>query len=517
MSMKPPSNFCPYKGLQPFTEEDREYFFGRESDCETVSSNLFVAPLTILYGASGVGKSSVLRAGVLPKLKQMGRVTAIFFNSWQSEFFDLALKHEILRHICEDTKENADDALRKISKALEESEESAKPEQQTGAPMQTEAERINAALYALTLDNLLVGCARAFRRRLLVIFDQFEEYFLYHATTTGAQGFDAEFARLINDNEANVNFMISMREDELSKLDRFRTRIPNMLSNLLRLNHLDDAGVEKAIREPLRVYDEKYPNARMDIEDPLVARIINGLKGIEGAPQKINAPAPVANSEQRIEMPYLQLVMIRLWNEEVRSPSRMMRVATLDRLGGAQEIVQTHLSEVMKHLTYFQRAIAARCFRHLVTPSGTKIALTPQDLADYANYSHWKINKIETLLKRLTAQDIRLLRSVESVGHSDARKYEIFHDALARPMLRWVAGSRKKVRRWVLISTMIICLIPALMILVYAILNALLSKSPIQIIDYIAAVVAIYMTLMVVYFVPLSLFFYLGRRWERSG
>ncbi len=59
-------NFCPYKGLQPYTEEDRDYFFGRERDQEIIASNLFAASLTVLYGASGVGKSSVLRAGVVP-------------------------------------------------------------------------------------------------------------------------------------------------------------------------------------------------------------------------------------------------------------------------------------------------------------------------------------------------------------------------------------------------------------------------------------------------------------------
>ena len=61
--------FCPYVGLQPFNEADQDYFFGRERDSRIISSNLYAAPLTILYGASGVGKSSVLRAGVMPRLR----------------------------------------------------------------------------------------------------------------------------------------------------------------------------------------------------------------------------------------------------------------------------------------------------------------------------------------------------------------------------------------------------------------------------------------------------------------
>ncbi len=50
-------SFCPYVGLQPYTEAHRDYFFGRERDQRIISSNLYAAPLTVLYGASGVGKS----------------------------------------------------------------------------------------------------------------------------------------------------------------------------------------------------------------------------------------------------------------------------------------------------------------------------------------------------------------------------------------------------------------------------------------------------------------------------
>jgi hypothetical protein len=59
----------PYVGLQPYSEADIEYFFGRERDQRIIAANLGAARLTILYGASGVGKSSVLLAGVVPNLR----------------------------------------------------------------------------------------------------------------------------------------------------------------------------------------------------------------------------------------------------------------------------------------------------------------------------------------------------------------------------------------------------------------------------------------------------------------
>ena len=64
---------CPYVGLVPFDESDAPYFFGRERDCEVLVANLTTARLTLLYASSGVGKSSVLRAGVLPRLRELAR------------------------------------------------------------------------------------------------------------------------------------------------------------------------------------------------------------------------------------------------------------------------------------------------------------------------------------------------------------------------------------------------------------------------------------------------------------
>ncbi|MBI2487305.1 MAG: ATP-binding protein [Deltaproteobacteria bacterium] len=63
----------PYKGLVPYSEEDEPFFFGRNGEREIITANLMASRLTLLYGASGVGKSSVLRAGVVPHLRQLAQ------------------------------------------------------------------------------------------------------------------------------------------------------------------------------------------------------------------------------------------------------------------------------------------------------------------------------------------------------------------------------------------------------------------------------------------------------------
>ena len=94
---------CPYAGLQPYTEAEREYFFGREEDQETIAANLVTAPLTILYGASGVGKTSVLLAGVVPFLCKLPDVLVVVYREWQDRTFLASLKNRIARAVGERT------------------------------------------------------------------------------------------------------------------------------------------------------------------------------------------------------------------------------------------------------------------------------------------------------------------------------------------------------------------------------------------------------------------------------
>jgi hypothetical protein len=68
---------CPYVGLQPYTNAERDYFFGREQDTEMIAANLLAPPLRVLYGASGMGKTSVLAAGVAPYLRVMPDVLVV--------------------------------------------------------------------------------------------------------------------------------------------------------------------------------------------------------------------------------------------------------------------------------------------------------------------------------------------------------------------------------------------------------------------------------------------------------
>jgi hypothetical protein len=388
-------DYCPYRGLQPYTEEDRRFFFGRERDEKIIAANLFSARLTVLYGGSGVGKTSVLRAGVIPDLQTAAHTAVVFFNTWQQSEFDAALKTSIAAAVS-----------------------------QSAAPP-VSVEPLKA------LDEFVLECARALRGSIFLIFDQFEEYFLYHGPTAAEHGFDAELARLVNRRDIDAHVMLSLREDGLSKLDRFQGRIPNLLSNMLRLDHLDRQAAERAIRNPLERYNETpTPGSHaVEIEDALVEALLADHDLMRPA-ETIVRGEQSPGAEEKFETPLLQLVLTRIWDEEKQARSNILRLTTLRHLGGAKRIVDGHLATVMTRLTRAERDTAAKIFRFLVTPDGSKIAYTVSALARSAELPQ---EKVQPVLTRLG--EARILRTVATPGQPP--RYEIFHDVLGAAISDW--------------------------------------------------------------------------------
>ncbi len=383
MSRAPPRS--PYKGLAPFadTQLDAMLFFGRERDAEIVAANVVAARLTVLYGPSGVGKSSLIAAAVARSLRALPeQPVVVVFSSW------------------------SDDPAAALALAVA-----------------AEAGTEPAPTLAATVESTC-----RLRGDVYLLLDQAEEYFLYHPEGGTLEPALAEVLR----GASRANVLLSLREDALAKLDRFKASVPGILDNYLRLDRLSREAARAAVVGPLTRFAE-LGGERVEIEPALVEAVLDQVAagqirgGLGGAGQVEGAGRDV-----RIEAPYLQLVLERLWEVEREEGSLTLRAITLERLGGAARIVADHLERALDALPAGRREIAARLFRQLVTPSGSKIAYAAADLVGYADAP---AGEVHTVLDALAER--RILRP------GDDGTYEIYHDVLAEPVLDWCSRHRQ--------------------------------------------------------------------------
>jgi WD40 repeat protein len=404
----------PYVGLVPYSEADAPFFFGREDDEQIVAGNLRAARLTVVYGPSGVGKTSLLSAGVIHDLRALVARNAATegdrapfaicaFRAWRDE---------PLPALAEAIRRSAVEAL---------AGEELAP-WRPGEPF---------------LESVRAWTERV--RTLLVCLDQFEDYFLYHPDEDGEGTFAVEFPRVVNEPNLRVNFLLAIREDAWAKLDRFEGRIPRLFGNYVRVEHLDREAAREAIEGPISEWNRHLPSEEeaYTIEPELVGAVIDAVGAgrlalSEGGEQAL-AEAHAGNA---VEATFLQLVMERLWRATLEAGARQLTLGRLEALGGAERIVESHLAGVLAGLTAREQEIAAGIFRFMVTRSKTKIAHAASDLADWVKRPQ---GEVEPVLERLSrGQAGRILRPLAPVeGESEAMRYELFHDVLAEPILEW--------------------------------------------------------------------------------
>jgi CHASE2 domain-containing sensor protein len=405
--------------------------------------------LTLLYGQSGVGKSSILCAGVVHQLRlpppstRAGlRRMVVYVSEWHGD-----PRARILSAIREEA--------RRLSGR--EWEQPSEPTCLAGA-----IERWSAELDA----------------QLLLILDQFEQYFLYHPAARDSR-FDAELAAAVACTDLRLRCLISLREDTLVELDRFKDEIPHLFENRLRLNPLSEPAALEAIQRPVDRCNElrSADQPKIELERGLAEEVVRQL-GHDVAPLSrgqgvLTGPPEQSADDRQIEPAHLQLVMRALWAREQAAGSARLRIETLAAMGGCAKIVSSHVEGALDGLPPRERRVAARAIRYLVTPSGTKIAYTPTDLSAYAELPR---APVATTLERMST--LRILRPLAPAEGSREGRYEVFHDLLAEPMLDWgmrFETQRLAVRaRW-LLGWLIAAMTAALMTVAYT-----LHPQPLQ-------------------------------------
>ncbi len=301
----------PYRFLDYFDVEDAEFFFGREEDTERLLHLVSLHRLAVLFGRSGVGKTSLIRAGLMARLREL----------------DEEYSGEGPRPLLPVYATCGDDPGHRLKQAL-----LARAETE-GVPLPPEVAEGSCREVATAL-------AEASGRTLLLIVDHFAEIFVKVGALVREQ-----FIKSVQEclDDERLHFLFCLREDYLGELFELRDTLPGVMENMYRLRRLSREQAEAAITKPAS-------NFNLQIEHDLVDRLLEDL------------------SREGVDPAELQIVMYRLY-EELEPPSRVVGQRFYEQLGGAQKILAGYLDKALSQLPMPERPVAQDILRAMVASS----------------------------------------------------------------------------------------------------------------------------------------------------
>lgn len=385
----------PWPGLASFTEDSRSFFFGREKETDELSRLVRRQTLTVLFGQSGLGKSSLLQAGLFPLLRE-------------SDFLPLYLR---LDHS-------------PGSSALAEQVRSALTAAFAAAGADAPAFRAGETLWEyFHRKDVDIWSAKNRLLTPVLTFDQFEEIFTLgradEASRERSGVFLAELACLVENrapaavqerldrgelDPAGFNFqkpscqvILSLREDFLPDLEGIRQQMPALVHNRLRLKKLSGLQALEIVTKP----------APHLLAEGVAERIVEFVAGARGGSTERLA-------ELDVEPPLLS-VICRALNERRRALGQAQITADLVS-GNRREILTDFYERSVADLPDGMRAFVED---HLLTKSGFRDNLALETALEYPDVTR---PLIDTLVAR------RLLRLEDRLG---VQRVELTHDVLA--------------------------------------------------------------------------------------
>jgi WD40 repeat protein/KaiC/GvpD/RAD55 family RecA-like ATPase len=358
---------CPYRGLLFFREEDAPFFFGREQAVKQLIGVTGRSNFVAVVGASGCGKSSVVRAGLLPTLRRSPETV------W-----------EIATVIPGDRPLRALAAV--LSPLLE--------------PDMTEADRlIEINKLARGFETAEIELRDVVERvlekqpgtgRLLIVADQWEELY----TLTSDETVRRRFIDELLDASAStpLTVVLTLRGDFVGHALAYRPLSDRLQGAQVNLGPMSRNELAVAIEEPA----EKI---NLEFEPGLAERILDDAGQEPG------------------NLPLLEFVLKQLWNSRCRG---QLLHAAYEEIGGLQGAVASKADEIYANLTPPERHAVRRIFLQLATPA---------EQGGYtrrrANFT--MVSPGLPVLKRLT--DARLLVTSPASG-DDEGSVELSHEAL---------------------------------------------------------------------------------------
>jgi WD40 repeat protein/serine/threonine protein kinase len=339
-----------FRGLLPFHEADRDRFYGRESDTSLLLQKVASPDFRfgVLYGESGCGKTSLLRAGLLPRLREMGFL-ALYCRS-----------HSDLSAVI-------------VAECKKQSLIEFRAEQ--------------------SLQEYLAAVCRELNATILIVCDQFEEFFVSFRSSPEREPFLSFVSNCFHQDNLPVRFLLSLRSDFLHFINSdFGDRVeePLLSSRLYHLRQFDEANSGDII-------ERSAQQAGICLEPGLSRQVARDL-AVSGT---------VLPSE-------LQIVGEQLQNKRVFS------LQAYRRQGGKAALVHQFLEDAIQ--SSGNSEIAKLLLRGLISDENTRLTLP---LAEIVRRTQRPSSTVKVILDHFVQS-----RLVGCLQDDEPWRYELMHEYL---------------------------------------------------------------------------------------
>ena len=393
---------CPYRGLFHFGPNDAEFFFGREVFITALAEATQKRAFIPILGASGSGKSSVVLAGLVPRLQKLGHWQFTHFRPGEDPFHALALSLIPLYEPDLTATEQMMQA-RELAGYL-----------QTGK---------------VKLADVIATIQRHYPSdRILLIADQFEELYSRGTPETTRQQFldcllDGLPAASSQDYSPLV-IVTTLRADFLGNALAYRRFADRLQSGDIKLGAMTSAELSQVIERPAQKLGVAF-------EDGLVTRILHDVKDQPG------------------NLPLLEFALTELWK---RRTNKLLTHTAYENIGGVKGSLARHADAKYSALSSVEKEQVRQIFVQLVHPGqGTEDTRRLATKSEIGDASWSLVKQLADARLVVTSRDTARQQETVEVVHEalirnwgelqgwmeDDREFRVWQDQLRAAMQQW--------------------------------------------------------------------------------
>jgi energy-coupling factor transporter ATP-binding protein EcfA2 len=401
----------PFPGLRPFEFGDNHLFFGRDQQTTELTTRLRKNRFVAVVGTSGSGKSSLVRAGLMPEL--LSGTMAGAGSSWETT---------IMRP--------GGDPLTNLANAI------------VDADLYDPEEEDIASQVRATLTRSGLGLVEAMRQselpqgtNFLLVVDQFEEIFRFRRSDDATDEQAAFFVNLLLEASAQADLplyvIITMRSDFLGECSQFPRLADTVNEGEFLIPRLNRDQRKEAIVGPIKV-------AGGEIADRLLLRLLNDI------------------GDDPDQLPILQHALMRTWDLfKERGGDGALDLEHYQATGGMGEALSRHADEVYGELPDAEhKRIAEKLFKSLTEKVDANRGIRrPMQLAELHEICGGEESHLREVLNAFRKTGCTFLMPAGEVKIKIKTVIDISHESLMRAwrsLRNWVdeeAQSAKIYRR----------------------------------------------------------------------